>query len=239
MNRLFTATEFEFRYRFWMIGLIFSLGFWLYQFDHLNVVQVLIDHTVGHDSPRAGLVARAAFGFGALCVLAAALFRTWAAAYLRSEVVQDLGLHAETVVADGPYRHTRNPLYVGSMLIGIGFGFLASREGFIVIVVGMAIFFLRLIGLEENLLRRERGDSFRAYCERVPRLLPALSPRVPGTGLEPRWGQAFIGEAFVWAFFLAAAAFAVTLDVRATWAIIGLVLIVYAVRTVMAVRKKT
>lgn len=187
-NRLFTATEFEFRYRFWMIGIIFAVGFFVYRFDHLNAVQWLIDHTIGHDSPRAEVFARVAFGFGALCVLIAAVFRTWATAYLRTSVVQDLGLHAETVVADGPYRHTRNPLYLGSMLIGIGFGFLASRAGFVVIVGGMAWFFLRLIGLEEGTLRRERGESFRAYCARVPRLWPSLSPQVPGTGLEPRWG---------------------------------------------------
>lgn len=42
----------------------------------------------------------------------------------------------------------------------------------------------------------------------------------------------------MWAFFLAAAAFAVTLDVRATWVIVALVLVVYAVRTVMVVRRK-
>ena len=36
------ATDFEFRNRFWIFGLIFGVGFWLYALDHVNVVQYLI-----------------------------------------------------------------------------------------------------------------------------------------------------------------------------------------------------
>ena len=221
---LLTATEFEFRHRFWLIGLVFSLGFSLYTVDHVNVVQYVIDRSVGSHSPLADGLARSLFALAALCVLGAVLLRTWAAAYLRTSVVQDPGVRTEAIVADGPYRHLRNPLYLGGILVAVGFGFLASRAGFVVIVAGLALFFFRLIGLEETRLAREQGDRYREFCRRVPRMWPALRPRVPSSGLEPKWRQAFLGESFMWGVFLAIAAFAVTLRIVITWIVLGLVL---------------
>jgi hypothetical protein len=69
-----------------------------------------------------------------------------ASAYLRADVVQDPNLHAEKVLADGPYRYVRNPLYI---LVAIGMGLLASRLEFAFIVLGMLVFCLWLIGLED------------------------------------------------------------------------------------------
>ena len=97
------GSAFEFRNRFWMFGLIFGLGFWLYALDHVNSVQYLINITIGANSPHADLPARCALAF-------AALPRTWARSYLRSDVMQDHDLREEKLVASGPYRHVRNPL---------------------------------------------------------------------------------------------------------------------------------
>jgi hypothetical protein len=55
-------------------------------------------------TPRGGLLARLAFLFATLLVGAPATIRTWAAAYLGSDVVHDLRLHTESLVTDGPYR---------------------------------------------------------------------------------------------------------------------------------------
>ena len=85
-------------------------------------------------------MARSLLLFGAFLVLLTALIRTWASAYLRTDVVQDPNLRAETVLADGPYRYVRNPLYLGNILLAIGMGLLASRLGFAFIVLGMFIF---------------------------------------------------------------------------------------------------
>jgi protein-S-isoprenylcysteine O-methyltransferase Ste14 len=221
------ATEFEFRNRFWIFGVIFGVGFWLYAVDHVNIVQYLVNITVGEHSPRADLLARCALAFAALLMLVTALLRTWATSYLRSDVMQDNNLRAEKVVASGPYRHVRNPLYLGNILMAFGMGLLASRVGFLLIVVANLIFCLRLIGLEESNLQKEQGESYIEFCRRVPRLWPSLQPRLPDSGLKPHWKQAFLGELFMWGFFAAVTVFAVTLNAKALWITMAVSIILY------------
>jgi protein-S-isoprenylcysteine O-methyltransferase Ste14 len=193
------ATDFEFRNRFWLIGVIFAAAFWCYAFDHTNLAQAIGDQFAGRSTPEADRIARLFPFLGALLVFTAAAIRTWATAYSRSEIVHDKAVHSEWLVGDGPYRRVRNPLYLGNILLAIGLGFLASRVGFIVLVIGMIVFCLRLIGREETQLAHEQGERFGEFCSRVPRLIPALTPRIPSSGVEPRWGQAFVGELFTWA----------------------------------------
>lgn len=76
--------------------------------------------------------------------------RTWGAAYLRSEVVHDSNLRNETLVADGPFRYVRNPLYFGNVLLAAGMGLFASRLGWLILALGMVVFVYRLIGREER-----------------------------------------------------------------------------------------
>jgi protein-S-isoprenylcysteine O-methyltransferase Ste14 len=234
------ATDFEFRNRFWIFGLIFGAGFWLYALDHVNTVQYLINITVGENSPRADLLARCALAFAALLTLLTALLRTWATSYLRSDVMQDHDLRAEKLVASGPYRHVRNPLYLGNILMAFGVGLLASRVGFAVIVVGNFIFCLRLIGLEESNLQKEQGESYFEFCRRVPRLWPSLQPCLPDGGLEPHWKQAFVGELFMWGFFAAVTAFAVTLKTKVLWTTMAVSIILYMASSyLISSRKKS
>jgi protein-S-isoprenylcysteine O-methyltransferase Ste14 len=234
------ASNFEFRNRFWIFGLIFGLGFWLYALDRVNAVQYLINVTIGQNSPHADLMARCALAFATLLMLLTALLRTWATSYLRSDVMQDHDLHAEKIVASGPYRHLRNPLYLGNILMAFGMGLLASRLGFVVIVVGNFIFCRRLIGLEESKLQQEQGESYIEFCRRVPRLWPALRPRLPDSGLKPHWRQAFVGELFMWGFFAAVAAFAITLNIKFLWIILAASTVAYITSSyLLAWRKKT
>ena len=234
------ATDFEFRNRFWIFGLIFGVGFWLYALDHVNAIQYLINITIGENSPHADSMARCALAFATLLMLLTALLRTWATSYLRTDVMQDHDLRAEKVVASGPYRHLRNPLYLGNILMASGMGLLASRVGFVVIVVGNFIFCLRLIGLEESNLQKEQGESYFEYCRRVPRLWPSLQPRLPDSGLKPHWQQAFVGELFMWGFFVAVAVFAVTLHTKLLWIIIAASVVAYIASSYLVeAQKKT
>lgn len=217
------ATDFEFRRRSLLNLIHFWLAFQLYSFDRVNVVWAFVPW----NTPRGAIIARVIFGIGALLLGIAAAIRTWAAAYLQSTVVHDKALHTERIVADGPYRHVRNPLYIGTFLLCFGLGLLASRAGFLLLVIGGAIRILRLIGREEEQIEKEQGEQFRQFCRRVPRLFPSLRPRIPPAGLAPQWGQAFRGEAFMWGFFIAMTGFVITLQDRVVEVLAGATLLLW------------
>jgi len=189
------------------------LAFQAYSVDRINIVWWIFPW----DTPAGAAKARLVFLFAALLIGSAAAVRTWAAAYLGADVVHDLNLHSDRIVADGPYRHVRNPLYLGSLLLSIGIGFLASRVGFL-IQVAVALFrILRLIGREEERLGDELGDNYRKYAQAVPRLWPTIGARVPVSGIRPQWGIAFRTEAPMWGFFVMALAFSITLRDAVAW----------------------
>jgi len=81
----------------------------------------------------------------------------------------------EDLVADGPYRHTRNPLYLANILLAIGMGALMSRIGFVVAVLLMVVFSYRLILREETELRSNQGERYERYATAVPSLAFALT----------------------------------------------------------------
>ena len=76
----------------------------------------------------------------------------------------------------GPYAHTRNPLYLGSMLIAAGFAVaLLSWPVALVLALGFAVIYIPVIASEERFLRAT-FPGFDDYCRRVPRLIPRLTP---------------------------------------------------------------
>lgn len=82
----------------------------------------------------------------------------------------------------GPYAHTRNPLYLGSILIAAGFAVaLLSWIFALVLAVGFALIYIPVIAAEEGFLRAT-FPGFDAYCRRVPRLIPRLTPAKPESG---------------------------------------------------------
>ena len=83
----------------------------------------------------------------------------------------------------GPYAHTRNPLYLGSMLIAAGFAVaLLSWPVALALIVGFAVIYVPVIASEERFLRSS-FPGFDDYCRRVPRLIPRLTPAShPGAG---------------------------------------------------------
>jgi len=209
------ATRFEFERRFWIICAIYFTGFCLSRFDHVSFIAALrhlIAPSIIRGEPEATVFARLVIATGALLIFLAAGLRTWGAAYLRTEVVHDTEQHSEALVADGPFRYTRNPLYLANLPMAAGIGVLASRSGFVFLVLANWIFVYRLIFREEESLLKTQGESYRAYCRAVPRFWPALKPRVPSGNLQPDWGQAFAGESFVWLFGVAELLIAVTLN---------------------------
>lgn len=85
----------------------------------------------------------------------------------------------------GPYAYTRNPLYLGSILIAAGFALaLGSWIFALVLAAGFAVIYIPVIASEERFLRSAFPD-FDAYCRRVPRLIPRLTPARPAAPHSP------------------------------------------------------
>ena len=101
----------------------------------------------------------------------------------------------EQLATDGPYAHTRNPLYFGSAFLAAGF--IAAGHSWWaggLIAAYFAIFYYAVIRNEESDLRARYGDLFNDYARRVPLFWPRLSaaPSVAPSPAKP-------AEMFSWA----------------------------------------
>lgn len=229
------ASDFEFRWRFWLVAALFLAAFSMSRFDPVNAGEALLGW-----GARAGMPLRpggtpgelqALYFVFATVVGAAAWLRTWGSAYVHSPTVHDRNLRSERLVADGPYRHVRNPLYLGNLLLSVGLGILASRLGFIVLFLGMWILTRRLIGREEAGFAASQGERFRAFRAAVPRLWPALRPRLAPSGMRPNWKQAVVGEVLMWGLTAAFFCYAATLNFEIFWImVIAAVLLRFAAK---------
>jgi protein-S-isoprenylcysteine O-methyltransferase Ste14 len=80
----------------------------------------------------------------------------------------------ETLTTSGPYAYTRNPLYLGSLLIGLGFAIAARSWWIAALLVAMFVgIYLPVIRDEEVFLRNKFPD-FAEYERNVPRMLPRI-----------------------------------------------------------------
>jgi len=118
--------------------------------------------------------------------LALVLPGLWLRAYASGYVKKNREL-----TVTGPYAHTRNPLYLGSMLIAAGFAVaLLSWPVALVLAIGFAVIYIPVIASEERFLRAA-FPGFDEYCRRVPRIIPRLTPAHYGTkgGERPTAGS--------------------------------------------------
>jgi len=194
-----------------VFGIILGLCFSLYSVDSENATAMLGTRIAGRVHLNEDLATRLLFWFAALVLAVAALIRTWASSYLNASVVYAAEIKSSALVADGPYRHVRNPLYLANVLMAFGLGSMMSRAGFVFAVVAMWVFCYRLILREESELRASQGARFEVYCRAVPRLWPALRPGTASAGGQPKWTEGFKAEFWYWGFAVAVAAFAITL----------------------------
>jgi protein-S-isoprenylcysteine O-methyltransferase Ste14 len=104
---------------------------------------------------------------GAVFIVPGLLVRALASGHVRKN---------EALATSGPYAYTRNPLYLGSLLIGIGFA-LAARSWWIggLLVLMFFAIYLPVIRGEEKFLRGQFPE-FDEYAQQVPRMLPRITP---------------------------------------------------------------
>ena len=105
---------------------------------------------------------------GAALVIPGLVIRALASGHLQKN---------EQLATGGPYAYTRNPLYLGSLILSVGFA-LAARSWWIMagIIVLFFVIYLPVIRSEEVFLR-ERFPQFDEYARDVPSLFPRAEPR--------------------------------------------------------------
>ena len=97
-------------------------------------------------------------------VLLGEMIRTWSSGHIKKN---------KELATDGPYAYTRNPLYLGSSLIGLGFVVMFnSLWDFLIFAFAFSAIYWGVIRSEEEDLTRTFGDDFTRYVQNVPRFIP-------------------------------------------------------------------
>jgi len=104
---------------------------------------------------------------GAISLIGLAL-RGWAAGHIRKNA---------KLATSGPYSHTRNPLYLGSFLLGLGFTLASGRWilGAVFVALFLGIYF-PVMRVEARALAQLFGADYESYRQAVPLFFPRLTP---------------------------------------------------------------
>ncbi len=109
------------------------------------------------------------------------VIRFWAAGHL---------LKTKELITSGPYRYTRNPLYLGRFLILTGLCVMSRLPYFanwVLLAVGYVVFFFYYMPRKERVeparLRAVHGEAYDRYFKAVPALLPTFKPYASASNL--------------------------------------------------------
>jgi protein-S-isoprenylcysteine O-methyltransferase Ste14 len=206
------AAALAFRFRIFIFLALYALGF-LAPWEHDGRAAGTLWLAASTWMARSGWAGLAAATLvvtliALACLVMGTSLRLWGTAYLGSGIMGSFTMHGDQLVAAGPYRYLRNPLYAGSWLLASGASILMPPSGAAFFLLAFSFFVLLLIFAEERFLSVRLGDAYQQYRGRVPRLLPRLSVRDPLSSTHPRWLQAFLAESYAVTFTVCFAIFA-------------------------------
>lgn len=194
------ASALEFRFRMVIITAVIVLGLWAPWIEAWGIgKRISLLEWLALELSRLGLLrftvaAPVVIVAAALIALIAAILRVWSAAWLGPTTVQHGQMQARVVMADGPYRYVRNPLYLGVWCMVAALAFIMPPTGALFTMVMLTVFLLRLILGEEAFLTAKIGEPYLNYLRTVPRLIPRLRSNLPPTGRKPHWLLAVLSE---------------------------------------------
>lgn len=194
------ASAIEFRLRMVINTAIIILGFWAPWMEtwHIGRRMSLLEW-LALEISRTGLVSFAVatpllLVVAALIAAKAVLLRVWGTAYLGAGTVNSVSMVAGKMMADGPYRFVRNPLYIGLWCMVIGSAFLMPVSGALFAAILITIFAFRLTLGEEAFLKTQLGEPYLAYLRAVPRFVPRFRNAPVPTGAKPHWLRSLLAE---------------------------------------------
>ena len=235
------ATKIEFRLRMVIMIFITALGFWAPWIEIWGIGNRFpLWAWLALELNRLGLVSSAVaaplvLAVAALFAAIGAVLRVWGAACLGYDTVHHEQMQAGAVMADGPFRYVRNPLYLGGWYMMAALSFLMPPTGALVMMTLQTVFYLRLILGEEAFLASQLGQPYRDYLRTVPRLFPRLrtifSRSAPQpTGRKPQWLHALVTEINPIGIFIALAFFSWSFN---NWLMIKVIIVSFGLSMVV------
>jgi protein-S-isoprenylcysteine O-methyltransferase Ste14 len=189
-----------FRFRTLFLTIIMCIGFWAPWVKIWGIgSRISLLEWLALQLSRAGLLSftvatPAVIICGALVAAMGVVFRVWGSAWLGHGVVINAEMKGASLMADGPYRYVRNPLYLGVCCMIAALSLLMPATGALFVLIAVPSFLFCLILGEEAFLVIKIGEPYRVYLRSVPRLFPRLRTTLTPTGNKPRWLQAVLSE---------------------------------------------
>lgn len=104
---------------------------------------------------------------GGVVAVIGLLIRAWASGHIRK---------ASQLAVSGPYAYTRNPLYLGSLILGLGFTIAAGVWWLALVFIALFLgIYLPVMRVEVDDIRHIFGEKFDEYERNVPLLIPRLT----------------------------------------------------------------
>ncbi len=127
------------------------------------------------------------------CILMVATglgLRAWAAA-CAGDHTREKTIQAPALVTGGPYAYLRNPIYCGSIILGLGMvGLLGDPRMLFLLIAAFTILYFAIIPAEEHFLERSFGESYLRYRTAVPVIIPRWRPWPDARPRPARWSLA-------------------------------------------------
>jgi protein-S-isoprenylcysteine O-methyltransferase Ste14 len=219
-NQYMKAAAIQFRLRMFITLTIILLGLWAPWIDYLQIgTKIPLLEWLALQLSRRGLLSFSVAApmfivFGSLIAATGALLRIWGSAWLGPATVIHGQMQAGAVMADGPYRFVRNPLYLGLGCVVAALMLLMPPSGALFALVAMSLNVLGLTFGEEAFLAGQLGAPYQSYLRAVPRFIPRFRGAPPPTGRRPHWLRAILTELTPVGIFLAFACLSWEYDYR-------------------------
>jgi len=121
-------------------------------------------------------------------LLAGMFLRVWAGGCAGSHT-GDSKIQAPRLSTGGPYAFVRNPIYFGTILIGVGMvGLIGDLRLLPLCLITFVVLYAFIVPAEEKFLRESFGGEYDAYSCAVPRLIPRLTRWKGSRNVPFNWG---------------------------------------------------
>lgn len=129
-----------------------------------------------------------------LLVIIGLALRTWAGG-CAGKHTRKATIEAPRLATGGPYAFVRNPIYLASIILGLGMVGLLGDPWMLTLYIGVFVFlYAAIVPAEEKYLRATFGEAYEQYTTHVPRMFPRLTPW-PGASPVEFDQSAILGEA--------------------------------------------